>query len=387
MRLYKDIEIKRIDENTNIVHNPKNNQYIKMGNKEAAFLESFNINKNQEPSETDDFMSIETKKLMTEKFKEMRLIGEADSDIKEKKGIKEGLKNFDISKIKLISFDPDKLLNKLSPITNKLFTPISGIFFGILFFISISILIADSKKVEVILGGIKNLTIFDGVLLYIMTILGLVLHEFSHGFACKRFGGRVNKMGIMLFYLQPAAYCDVSGVYLLDKKYKKIITFISGVMSQWAVSSIIIILYFILSPLGYNMDVFLYYALLNFCISLINIIPFVKLDGYWILSTLLNVYNLRENAFEYLLAILMGKGRYILAKQKYIHVIIYGILSILFTALLWFQVLFGLIVLIKPLINSILYILTVITITLAILYHLSKPMMKSIKNIKQKYVI
>lgn len=387
MQLYRDIEIKRIDDSTNIVYIPWKNKYIKMGNKEVRFLESFNINKKQEQCETDDFMSEETKRFMIEKFREMELIGENQLKIKEKKGIQERLKNIDISKLKIISFNPENLLEMFSPLTNKIFTPTGGVGVGVLFLVAIIILIRDSEKIKNILSGIGNMTIIEMVLLYIMTLLGMALHEFSHGLACKRFGGRVNKMGIMLFYLQPAAYCDVSGLYLLDKNYKKIITLLSGIVSQWVVSSLIIILYSILSSFGYSINVLIYYAVLNIGISIVNFIPFIKLDGYWILSTIMNVYNLREKSFEYLMAILTGKFKFIIKKEKCGLVIFYGIISLIFTGYLWEQVSFKLIVLIKPLVNTNLYNIIVIIIVSSIFSHLFKLILQNFKSVKKKYTI
>jgi putative peptide zinc metalloprotease protein len=36
-----------------------------------------------------------------------------------------------------------------------------------------------------------------------------VLHEFGHGLACKRFGGRCHEMGVMLLVFTPCLYCNV----------------------------------------------------------------------------------------------------------------------------------------------------------------------------------
>jgi putative peptide zinc metalloprotease protein len=324
---------------------------------------------------------------MMKKFEEMGLIGEGELVSKEGSDFRNTLRNFDISKIKLISFDADKLLNRVMPISNKLFTPIAAIVFVILVIISIVILSVNSEKVGIVLHKIENITVLNICALYIMNIIGMAVHEFSHGLACKKFGGRVRRMGVMLFYLQPAAYCDVSGIYLLDKKYKKIITLLAGIISQWVISSLIIIIHILLSKIGCNKDILLYYALLNIILSLLNIIPFVKFDGYWILSTIMNVYNLRENAFEYLIAIIMGKSKFIIGKEKFVFVMCYGVLSFIFTMYLWYEVLFGLITFIRPLINEISYNLIIIIMTLIIGTHLLKLLFKSTRNIKQKYIV
>ena len=62
-------------------------------------------------------------------------------------------------------------------------------------------------------------------------------------------------------------------------------------------SSVAIILYNILL-IGFNnrIDVLIVYAMINFGIAIFNTIPFVKFDGYWILSTIFNSYNLDAKA-------------------------------------------------------------------------------------------
>ena len=53
--------------------------------------------------------------------------------------------------------------------------------------------------------------------LFVGLLIG-VTHEFAHGLTCKAFGGRSTEVGVlMIYYIFPALYCNVSGVHSIPK--------------------------------------------------------------------------------------------------------------------------------------------------------------------------
>lgn len=129
-----------------------------------------------------------------------------------------------------------------------------------------------------------------------------LIHELSHGLACKHYGGPVHEIGIFLqFHVQPLPYCDTSSSYLFTHKRHKLIVQMAGTIGSVMVSAVLVLLLAVVPR-----TVVVYPGLLvafgintSFVVAL-NLIPFVKYDGYYALADHLGIPNLRERSFEYL---------------------------------------------------------------------------------------
>jgi putative peptide zinc metalloprotease protein len=131
---------------------------------------------------------------------------------------------------------------------------------------------------EIFTTNILKLKIREYVLLFILFSLTIALHELAHGLACRYFGCTVGKMGLRLILLVPFAYCDINSIRIsLDKKWQ-IITYLSGIYVHLFALSIASILFYTTVQL----PVMAVFILLNLFNIVVNLIPFTRLDGYWI---------------------------------------------------------------------------------------------------------
>ncbi|WP_407736624.1 biotin/lipoyl-binding protein [Hyalangium sp.] len=142
---------------------------------------------------------------------------------------------------------------------------------------------------------------WDIVLAIILSLGADFIHEMSHGLACKYYGGPVHEIGIFLqFHIQPLPYCDTSSSYLFEKKRHKLLVQMAGTVGSVMVSSTLVALLAVVPK-----SVAIYPALLlafgiNTGLAVaVNVIPFVKYDGYYALADALEIPNLRERSFEY----------------------------------------------------------------------------------------
>src|SRR5262249_54863742 len=117
---------------------------------------------------------------------------------------------------------------------------------------------------------------------------------------CKHYGGSVVDVGFMLFYgVQRSAYCDTTDTYLFQHRREKIIVQLAGMVGSLVELWILIQLCHFLSPnlLVYRVRLLVFgwrgFSLFE------NLVPFVKLDGYYALAEYLDLPNLRERSFEY----------------------------------------------------------------------------------------
>lgn len=130
-------------------------------------------------------------------------------------------------------------------------------------------------------------------------LIGL-LHEFAHGLTCKAFGGRVPEVGVLLiYYLLPALYCNVSGAYLIPDRRRRLWVIFAGIYWQMLVGSLALLSWFLVQPYTLASDL----AFILFLGSVVDLVfnanPLIKLDGYYFLSQFLRLPNLMERSRAY----------------------------------------------------------------------------------------
>lgn len=124
-------------------------------------------------------------------------------------------------------------------------------------------------------------------------VLCSLFHETGHAAACRYFGIENGGIGFGLYISFPVFYTDVTNVWQLSRK-QRIIVNIGGVYFQLIFLLPIFLIYFLT---GNNIaKLFIYTINLNF---LFTLNPFFKFDGYWIMSDLVGVPNLRNRSMEY----------------------------------------------------------------------------------------
>jgi len=154
---------------------------------------------------------------------------------------------------------------------------------------------ADSKNFEVLGSTVV------GFFFYFFVVLGpvIVIHELSHAIALVHYGGTPGDIGTGLFYFGPMFYVDATDSWVLPKR-QRIVVMMAGIISTLLIGSIIVTWSF-LSPFPSSISQVLYMAAF-FCFysTLVNLAPPFETDGYYVLSDLLNLPSLKEDAYDYL---------------------------------------------------------------------------------------
>jgi len=124
-------------------------------------------------------------------------------------------------------------------------------------------------------------------------------HEFGHATTCRRFGGEVHEMGVCCICMMLCGYVDASDAWMMKKKAHKVYTTIAGIFTELMLAAIATYLWHTLAP-GMAQDL-MFRAMLIASINTIffNMNPLMKFDGYYVLSDLLEIPNLRTKAITY----------------------------------------------------------------------------------------
>jgi putative peptide zinc metalloprotease protein len=163
-------------------------------------------------------------------------------------------------------------------------------------------------------GGWALTTVADGVMndvrrspsaavvaasIVVMALLTFI-HELAHGLALTRFGGRVNRMGVMLVYLFPAAFCDVSDGYRLASRFQRAVVALAGAGVQLVAIAASALALRSLGPdaPADARQLLAYVLFMNTTLVVTNLLPFVRFDGYWALVAALDEPNLRTRSMS-----------------------------------------------------------------------------------------
>jgi putative peptide zinc metalloprotease protein len=124
-----------------------------------------------------------------------------------------------------------------------------------------------------------------------------IIHELGHAYTATRFGARVPTMGVSLMVLMPMLYTDTTGAWRLKSRKERLTIDCAGVTAELMVASISTLAWVFL-PEGPLRSVAFILATSSWVMSLaINLNPFMRFDGYYVLSDWLGVPNLQPRAF------------------------------------------------------------------------------------------
>lgn len=190
---------------------------------------------------------------------------------------------------------PDAWLERWSPHIGFLFSPL---FLRLTLLVAIFGLVGIYRQWEPFSSTLVDMLSLEGMLAYGCTLACVkVLHELGHGFMAKRFGCRVPTMGVAFLVLWPVAYTDTNEVWRLTRHDLRLKVAVAGIATELVVA-VWATLAWVLLPEGLPKSIaFLLSTTTWVSTVLINASPFMRFDGYFLLSDALNMPNLHARAF------------------------------------------------------------------------------------------
>jgi putative peptide zinc metalloprotease protein len=200
--------------------------------------------------------------------------------------------------LRLTAFDPDRLLNRLTGKARFCFTKTFLLASASLIQIGVAIALANWDDIGRDLAALYRV---ETVLVAWLTIFAVTaIHEFAHALACKRFGGEVREMGLLLIYFQLAFYCNVSDAWLFPQKAKRLWVTFAGPYFELVLWAVAVVTWRVTEPATLLNAMALIVVVTSGIKLIFNLMPLIKLDGYYLLSDYLEIPNLRARAFGYL---------------------------------------------------------------------------------------
>lgn len=139
---------------------------------------------------------------------------------------------------------------------------------------------------------------WDGMLLMALTLFGVkAAHELGHAYVAVHYGCRVPTMGIAFMMLAPLLYTDVTDAWRLRDRRQRFAIDSAGIKVELALAAVALFLWSFLPEGPARGAAFVVTAVSLLSSLIININPFMRFDGYYLLSEMLGVDNLQQRAF------------------------------------------------------------------------------------------
>jgi len=190
---------------------------------------------------------------------------------------------------------PDRMLRRVLPYVSLLFT--RGFWVLTLLAAVLGGVAAYRESTRFVATLMDTLT-WQGMLAYGAAILfAKVCHELGHALTAKHFGCRVPTMGVALLVLWPVAYTDTNEVWKLPRRGQRLAVAGAGILTELAIAAWATLAWAWLPDGGPKQVAFLLSTTTWVSTLIINGSPFMRFDGYFLLSDCLGLPNLHNRAF------------------------------------------------------------------------------------------
>jgi putative peptide zinc metalloprotease protein len=138
----------------------------------------------------------------------------------------------------------------------------------------------------------------EGMVAYAFGLTAVkLIHELGHAYTATRYGARVPSMGVSFLVMFPVFYTDTTAAWRLRSRKQRLAIDCAGVAAELMVATLATLLWVAL-PDGPLRSMVFVLATSSWIMSLaVNLNPFMRFDGYYVLADMLGVANLQPRGF------------------------------------------------------------------------------------------
>jgi CRP-like cAMP-binding protein len=184
------------------------------------------------------------------------------------------------------------------------------------------------------------------LVLLVLDYFMVFVHELGHALVLVHYGRRVKNAGFQIYFGAPTFFVDATDGLMLEPR-QRITESFGGPYAQMLIGGISALVSWAF-PEWILSETMFRYAVLNYLVLSMNLIPLLELDGYWIFSEIIQVPELRPRSLSFIRHDLWHKlwSRLRLSRQE-VGLALYGIIGVLFsvfsfyTAYFYWRSIFG----------------------------------------------
>lgn len=190
---------------------------------------------------------------------------------------------------------PQKFINLCWPVVAPFYTVKALTVFVILAVLGLYLV---SRQWQTYTTTFLDFLSVKGVATYAVSLMFIkIIHELGHAFMAKKYNVKVPVIGVAFVVLMPILYTDTTDAIRLSNRKQRLMIDIGGISAELYLAVICTLLWVFL-PDGPMRSAAFTTATLSWVLSLtVNLNPFMRFDGYYILSDILGLENLQERSF------------------------------------------------------------------------------------------
>ena len=155
-----------------------------------------------------------------------------------------------------------------------------------------------SRDWQRFVGTFPHLFSLGGALAFgVALFFAKLCHEFGHAFMAKRAGCRVQSMGVAFMVLLPMFYTDVSDAWRVNDRRARLLIGAGGVLAELLLACLALLAWSLLPDGPGRTAAFMLASATWITTLVVNLNPFMRFDGYFLISDFWEVDNLQGRAF------------------------------------------------------------------------------------------
>ncbi len=199
--------------------------------------------------------------------------------------------------LKIPLFKPDAFLTRTLPLARP-FTGRAGLRSAVV--LGALGLFLISRQWDAFVSTFLHFFTWSGLAIYLVAQAGVkVVHELGHAYTAKRYGCRVPTMGVAFMLMLPVLYTDTSDAWRLRSRRERFHIAAAGILAELWLAALASFLWVWL-PDGPLRSVAFVVATTSWILTLVvNLNPFMRFDGYYLLADGLGIENLQTRSFAW----------------------------------------------------------------------------------------
>lgn len=190
--------------------------------------------------------------------------------------------------------NPDNFLERTKHLTSWIFTKWTLAVWLVVVGSALTILIRNWTEFFTPIGDVFTPERMLGM--WVALVALKVIHEFGHAYACKHFGGEVPEIGAFFIAGTPCAYCDCTSSWGFTKRMQRLVVVLAGVYVELFIAALAIFVWATSASVTTKLMAFDIVVVAGVATVLANLNPLMRFDGYYILSDVMEIPNLRSTA-------------------------------------------------------------------------------------------
>ncbi len=190
---------------------------------------------------------------------------------------------------------PDPFLNRAWPVLERHGSWLLRWGLPLVFALGLFLVMRDWQR---FLATFPHLFSLGGALAFgVALTFAKLCHEFGHAFMAKRAGCRVQSMGLAFMVMLPMFYTDVSDAWRVRDRRSRLLIGAGGVFAELLLAVLALLAWSLLPDGPLRTSAFMLASATWITTLVINLNPFMRFDGYFLISDLWGVDNLQNRAF------------------------------------------------------------------------------------------